>query len=103
MHDLGRDTTSTMRLETAQRHAQETYDKDLVMVQELELKLEIPSHWKPGDVEWQNAGCLVAQQKYQCALNNLESLVVAHIFELTKMNQAGTGEFLVTTVLHDYN
>jgi len=51
-----------MRLETARRHAQETYDKDLVTVQELELKLEIPSRWKPGDVEWQNAGRLVAQR-----------------------------------------
>jgi len=92
-----------MRLETAWRHAQETYDKDLATVQELELKLEIPSRWKPGDVEWQNAGRLVAQRKYQRALDNLESLVVAHIFELRKMNRAGTGELLVTTVLHDYN
>jgi len=92
-----------MRLETTRRHAQETYDEDLVAVQELELKLEIPSRWKPGDVEWQNAGRLVAQWKYQCALDNLESLVVAHIFELGKMNRAGTGEFLVTTVLRDYN
>jgi len=92
-----------MRLETAWHHTQETYDKDLVAVQELELKLEIPSHWKPGDVEWQNAGRLVAQRKYQRALDNLESLVVARIFELGKMNRAGTGEFLVTTVLHDYN
>jgi len=91
-----------MRLETARRHAQETYDKDLAMVQELELKLEIPSHWKPGDVEWQNAGHLVAQRKYQRTLDNLESLVVARIFELG-MNRAGTGELLVTTVLHDYN
>jgi len=92
-----------MRLETTRRHAQETYDKDLAAVQELELKLEIPSRWKPGDVEWQNAGRLVAQRKYQRALDNLESLVVARIFELGKMNRAGTGELLVTTMLHDYN
>jgi len=32
MHDLGCDMTSTMRLETAWHHAQETYDKDLVTV-----------------------------------------------------------------------
>ena len=83
-----------IRLETARHHAQETYDKDLVTVQDLELKLGINSHWKPGDVEWQNAGCLMAQQKYQHALNNLESLVVARIFELGKMNQAGTGKLL---------
>ena len=60
-HDLGHDTTSTTRLETAQCHAHKTYDKDLVAVQELELKLEITSRWRPGDVEWQNVGHLVAQ------------------------------------------
>ena len=42
-------------------------------------------------------GHLVAQRKYQCALDNLESLVVACIFELGKMNRAGTGELLVTS------
>ncbi|KAL4072344.1 hypothetical protein V8B97DRAFT_2023521 [Scleroderma yunnanense] len=90
MHDLRHDVISTMRLETVWHHAQENYDKDLAAVQESELKLEITSCWKPGDVEWQNAGSLVTQHKYQCALNNLESLVMACIFELRKMNQAGT-------------
>ncbi|KIM59696.1 hypothetical protein SCLCIDRAFT_27102 [Scleroderma citrinum Foug A] len=89
--ELGHNTTSTTRLETARHHAQETYNKDLVAVQELEIKLDVTSRWKPGDVEWQNAGHLVAQRKYQHALDHLESLVVAHIFELSKMNQAGTG------------
>ncbi|KAL4066600.1 hypothetical protein J3A83DRAFT_4359993 [Scleroderma citrinum] len=84
------DVISTMRLETAWCHAQENYDKDLAAVQESKLKLEITSHWKPGDTEWQNGGSLVAQHKYQHALNNLESLVMAHIFELRNMNQAGT-------------
>ena len=93
----------TTRLETTQHHAQETYDKDLITVQEMEVKLGIASRWKPGDVEWQNAGRLMAQRKYQCPLNNLESLVVARIFELGKMNQAGTGESLITEVLHDTN
>ena len=86
MLDLGRDATSTTRLETTRRHAQETYDKDLVTVQEMEVKLGIASHWKPRDVEWQNAGRLMAQQKYRHAFDNLESLVVARIFELGKMN-----------------
>ncbi|KAL4079782.1 hypothetical protein J3A83DRAFT_4356454 [Scleroderma citrinum] len=90
MHDLRHDVISTMRLETVWHHAQENYDKDLAAVQESKLKLEITSCWKPGDVEWQNAGSLVTQHKYQCALDNLESLVMACIFELGKMNQAGT-------------
>ena len=103
MLNLRCDATSTTRLETARHHAQETYDKDLITVQEMEVKLGIVSRWKLGDVEWQNTGHLMAQQKYWCTLNNLESLVVAHIFELSKMNQAGTGESLITEVLHDTN
>ncbi|KAL4080900.1 hypothetical protein J3A83DRAFT_4084477, partial [Scleroderma citrinum] len=78
MHNLGCD-----RL---QCHTQENYNKDLAAVQKSELKLEITSHWKPGDMEWQNVDSLVAQHKYQCTLNNLESLVMACIFELRKMN-----------------
>ena len=64
-------------------------------MQELERKLNISARWKPGDVEWQSAGQLVANREYQRALDRLEGLVVAQIFELSKMNRAGTGKFLL--------
>ena len=64
-------------------------------MQELERKLNISACWKPGDVEWQSAGRLVANREYQWALDRLEGLVVAQIFELSKMNRAGTGKFLL--------
>ncbi|KAG1763541.1 hypothetical protein EDD22DRAFT_979344 [Suillus occidentalis] len=73
-----RDIATTIRIETARRHAIENYEKDLKVVQELEVKL--------GD-----AGHLVANQKFQWALDSLEGLVVARIFELSKMNRVGTG------------
>ncbi|KAI6032301.1 hypothetical protein BKA83DRAFT_4558705 [Pisolithus microcarpus] len=85
------DTRVTQRNETLRRHAQENYDKDLLVVQELERKLNISRRWVPEDKEWQNAGRLVANREYRRALDNLESLVVARLFELTKMNRAGTG------------
>ncbi|KAI6020395.1 hypothetical protein BKA83DRAFT_4495156 [Pisolithus microcarpus] len=85
------DTRVTRQNETLRRHAQENYDKDLLVVQELERKLNISRHWVPEDKEWQNAGCLVANREYRRVLDNLESLVVARLFELTKMNRAGTG------------
>ncbi|KAI6027273.1 hypothetical protein BKA83DRAFT_4576942 [Pisolithus microcarpus] len=85
------DTRVTRRNETVRRHAQENYDKDLLVVQELERKLNISQRWVPEDKEWQNAGRLVANREYRRALDNLESLVVARLFELTKMNRAGTG------------
>ena len=80
----------TRQAETTCRHALENYKKNLHVVQELECKLEI-SRWVPGDPEWENAACLVSNRKYQCAIDHLESLVVSRIFELTRMNRAGTG------------
>ncbi|KAI5987365.1 hypothetical protein EDD15DRAFT_2372312 [Pisolithus albus] len=86
-----KDIAATMRKETMRRHATENFEKDLKMVQDLEGKLGITKHWVPEDEEWQTAGCLVANRKYQRCLDQLESLVVAWNFELSKMNQAGTG------------
>ena len=64
-------------------------------VQEFEKKLNISARWRPGDVEWQSAGRLVANREYQRALDRLEGLIVARIFELSKMNRAGTGKLLL--------
>lgn len=61
-------------------------------MQELEHKLSITRRWTPEDPDWQSVGHLVANCKYQCALNTLEGLVIARIFELTKMNRSGTGK-----------
>ncbi|KIJ59155.1 hypothetical protein HYDPIDRAFT_101239, partial [Hydnomerulius pinastri MD-312] len=83
----GRDASHTSRTETTRRHAQENYEKDLKIVQDLELKLQINERWQPGDEEWNTAARLVANRKYQRALDNLERLVVSHIFKLTKMNR----------------
>jgi hypothetical protein len=81
----------TVRLETACRHALENYEKDLKIVHDLEMKLGVDKRWQPEDIEWQNAARLVANRKYQLALDTLEGLIVARIFELSKMNRAGTG------------
>ncbi|KAG2053734.1 hypothetical protein BDR06DRAFT_982611 [Suillus hirtellus] len=59
------DITTTIRIETAHWHAIENCEKDLKV---LEVKL--------GDFQW--------------ALDSLEGLVVARIFELSKMNHVGT-------------
>ncbi|KAI5994652.1 hypothetical protein EDD15DRAFT_2165753 [Pisolithus albus] len=86
-----RDIAATMRKETMRRHAMENFEKDLKIVQDLEVKLGIMKRWVPEDEEWQTAGRLVANRKYQRCLDQLESLIVARIFELSKMNQGGTG------------
>jgi hypothetical protein len=84
----------TASLETARRHAIEGYEKDLRIVQELEIKLGIQVRWVPGMPEWVDAGNQVAMRKYQRALDQLEGLIVARMFELTKMNMSQTGTHL---------
>jgi hypothetical protein len=83
---------ATRRTETACRHALENHEKDLKAVQALELKLKIEHRWQPQSTEWQNAGKLVTMRKYQRALDVLEGLIVARMFELTKMNRSQTGK-----------
>lgn len=56
------------------------------------MKLGVTRRWTPDDIEWKDAGRLVANRKFQRALDSLEGLVVARIFELSKMNRAGTGK-----------
>ncbi|KAG1836183.1 hypothetical protein DFJ58DRAFT_735173 [Suillus subalutaceus] len=87
----GADIGNTHKVESTRRHALEDYERNLKLVQLLECKLGIIARWVPEDEEWQKAGRLVANRKYQRALDRLEGLVVARIFELAKMNRAGTG------------
>ncbi|KAG0694016.1 hypothetical protein DFH29DRAFT_1037153 [Suillus ampliporus] len=90
-HSSASDESATRRLEMTRRHALENFEKDLGVMQELERKLGILHRWTPEDANWQNAGRLIANRKYQRSLDQLEGLIVARIFELTKMNRSGTG------------
>ncbi|KAG1765824.1 hypothetical protein EV702DRAFT_1182405 [Suillus placidus] len=90
-HSLASNESAMRQLETTKRHALENFEKDLGVVQELEQKLGILHCWTPEDADWQNAGRLVANRKYQHSLDQLEGLIVAQIFELTKMNRSSTG------------
>ncbi|KAI6027989.1 hypothetical protein BKA83DRAFT_4123828 [Pisolithus microcarpus] len=83
--------------EASSQWLQEILDTwNLLVVQELEHKLNISHCWVLEDKEWQNTGRLVANREYCCALDNLKSLVVVWLFKLTKMNRAGTDCFLHT-------
>ncbi|EIW83300.1 hypothetical protein CONPUDRAFT_42015, partial [Coniophora puteana RWD-64-598 SS2] len=84
-----RDQTSTQL--TARRHALEKYDKELEIVHSLERQLGLDKRWTPDMPEWQEAARLVGRRKYQRALDSLEGLLVARVFELTKMNRSQTG------------
>ncbi|KAF8507900.1 hypothetical protein BU17DRAFT_78031 [Hysterangium stoloniferum] len=82
---------NTISLETTWRHLLEGYEKDLKIVQDLEKKLVVAKCWEPGSAEWVNTSKLVAMRMYQQALDQLEGLIVAQMFELTKLNMLQTG------------
>jgi hypothetical protein len=61
-------------------------------VQLMEKKLNIGDRWMPGSEEWKAAAEKVSMRQYQHCLDTLEGLVVARMFELTKMNMSQTGK-----------
>jgi hypothetical protein len=89
-----RDTTAST--ETARRHALELQKRDLAAVQALENKLNIAQRWERGSFEWQAAAEKVMMRTYQRCIDVLEGLVVARMFELTKMNRSQTGMTLLS-------
>lgn len=81
----------TRAIETKRRHAIEKHDKDLNAVHALELQLGCTSRWVLGSPEFEEAAKMASMRKYQRCIDDLEGLVVARIFELTKMNRSQTG------------
>ncbi|KAG6809366.1 hypothetical protein H0H92_000527 [Tricholoma furcatifolium] len=77
--------------ETVVIHAQEAVDIALEHVQQLEIVLGITKRWTDADDEWKAAAIRVKRRRYQRCLDELESLVVSRMFELTKMNMSQTG------------
>jgi hypothetical protein len=88
-----RDTTQSQ--ETDRRHAQENAARDLLVVQNLEVRMGILCRWGPNDDEWKEAATMVGRRRYQRCLDALEGLIVARMFELTKMNMSQTGASLI--------
>ncbi|KAF7968552.1 hypothetical protein HWV62_30137 [Athelia sp. TMB] len=81
----------THAIEARRRHAIENHQIANAHVQNLELRLNIPVRWTAQSAEYAETGCMVAMRGYQRALDTVEGLVVARIFELGSMNRAGMG------------
>ncbi|KAJ7745015.1 hypothetical protein DFH07DRAFT_776919 [Mycena maculata] len=73
------------------RHAQEMRDKALGAVHDLELRIPIDTRWIEGGEKWEATARMAHRRRYQRALDHLEGLVVAHMFELAKCHMSGTG------------
>lgn len=63
---------------------------------DLEGKLSIERRWEPGSNDWNYWEDYISQREYYRAIDVLEGLVVARLFELTKMNQSETGKCSVS-------
>lgn len=81
-------------LERARRHALEKESRLIDRIQALENKQDIAVRWIPESAEWKEAASLASMHRYQKALDKLEGLVVARLFELTKMNMSRTSGWL---------
>ncbi|KAF9439708.1 hypothetical protein P691DRAFT_769073 [Macrolepiota fuliginosa MF-IS2] len=72
-------------------HAKERRDQALGLVFESEIWLGVEKRWAPDMDEWKRVEGLVKHHWYQCCLDDLEGLIVACMFELSKMNMSQTG------------
>ncbi|KAF8592485.1 hypothetical protein K439DRAFT_1610280 [Ramaria rubella] len=88
---LGADLSDIQGPGAYQRVAAKTLLTLQKAVQDLEMKLEIEVRWVPTSPEWIATQSLIDTCKYRHALDHLEGLVVAQLFELTKAHQSGTG------------
>ncbi|KAJ3740656.1 hypothetical protein DFH05DRAFT_1537544 [Lentinula detonsa] len=88
----------TRRIETLRQHAIENRNDLKKEVQTLEVQLGVKDRWTSGSEDWEKAKKMVAMAKYQRALDKLEGLVVARLFELTKLNMSRTGYKLRTHI-----
>ncbi|KAF8991338.1 hypothetical protein BDQ17DRAFT_1393007 [Cyathus striatus] len=66
------------------------FTSNLEALHDLERKLGVTVCWMPEMEEWKLAAALVSRHRYQWCLDELESLVVSRMFELTKMNMSQT-------------
>ncbi|KAL0568063.1 hypothetical protein V5O48_013924 [Marasmius crinis-equi] len=81
----------TNAVERTMRQEEEKEEKLLEEVHRLENALDVQSRWKEGSAEWKEAEGLARNQVYQKAIDRVEGLVVARIFELSRLNVSGTG------------
>ncbi|PPR05928.1 hypothetical protein CVT24_006650 [Panaeolus cyanescens] len=116
---INKQPDSTLHLETKRRQLIERHQRELEVIHNLELQLEIKpeDRWIPDDDEWKEAKKMVSLRRYQAAVDRLEGLVVARLFELTKANMSQTGYKMrqhigkalkarsqaIRTALNDYN
>ena len=85
------DTQRTNSQETAAARGLDSVLTLQRAARDYETKLGVSVRWTAQSPEWLSASKSMAERVYNCAVDKLEALVISRMFELSKMNQAGTG------------
>ena len=91
----GKQASWSTKQETAHRHLRAVLDGSLYMVIQIEVQMGINEvdRWQPDHPKYIEIVKYTATRQYQKALDHLQKLVVQRLFELQKLNVAGTGEW----------
>ena len=86
-----KDIARTKAIENARVRGLDTLILLRSEVEDLEAKLNVHERWTEESENWVRADRSLAEVAFDQAIDRLEGLVVARMFELSKMNQTGTG------------
>ncbi|KAJ7841691.1 hypothetical protein B0H14DRAFT_3086723 [Mycena olivaceomarginata] len=75
----------------ARRHAIEQRNRDIELVEDLEQKLGVETRWTSNSPQWTATDAALKKHKYLDALDEIEQIILARLFEMTKVHQSGTG------------
>lgn len=89
------DVSATCKAEARRRELEEKATRLTSQVIGLELQLNIPQRWQPGDREYEETVKYIIERKYQQALGHLQRLVIQRLFELHKLNVSQTGTCVI--------
>ncbi|KAG1884774.1 hypothetical protein F4604DRAFT_1919295 [Suillus subluteus] len=85
------DMAATRKLETQCWYSAEHLATIQQEVISMEVKMGITNRWQPSSPEYQATMKYMSNHQYQCALDNLQRLVVQRLFELQRLNISQTG------------
>ncbi|KAJ7747085.1 hypothetical protein B0H14DRAFT_3097053 [Mycena olivaceomarginata] len=75
----------------ARRHAIDQRNRDMELVEDLEQKLAVETRWTSESPQWNATAAAMKKYKYLDALDEIERIILARLFEMTKVHQSGTG------------
>ncbi|KAJ7810225.1 hypothetical protein B0H14DRAFT_3090839 [Mycena olivaceomarginata] len=75
----------------ARRHAIEQRNRDIELVEDLEQKLGVETRWTSDSPQWTATDAALKKHKYLDALDEIEQIILARLFEMIKVHQSGTG------------